>query len=103
MMGILYFVILLSVIVIIHEGGHLLTAKLFKVYCYEFAIGMGPKLISKQFNETVYSIRLLPLGGYVAMAGENDGMNEVYKDIEVPYERTITGVAAWKKIIIMLA
>lgn len=102
-MGILYFLILLSVIVIIHEGGHLLTAKLFNVYCYEFSVGMGPKLFSKKFKETVFSIRLIPMGGYVAMAGENDGMSEVYKDIEVPYERTLTGCKPWKKIIIMLA
>ncbi len=98
-MGIVYFILLLSVIVVIHELGHLITAKLFNVYCYEFSLGMGPKLVSKKWKETVYSIRALPIGGFVAMAGED----ETDRDIEVPYERTIKGIAKWKQIIIMLA
>ena len=99
MKNIIYFILLLSVIVVIHELGHLLTAKLFKVYCYEFSLGMGPKLISKKGKETEYSLRLLPLGGFVAMAGEDE--ND--KGIEVPFERTIKGISKGKQIIIMLA
>ncbi|NLC96143.1 MAG: RIP metalloprotease RseP [Erysipelotrichaceae bacterium] len=98
-MGLIYFIILLSSIVIVHEFGHLITAKIFNVYCYEFSIGMGPKLISKQFKETIYSIRLLPVGGFVAMAGEDSDD----RGIDVPYERTIKGIDKWKQIIIMLA
>lgn len=76
-------------------------AKLFKVYCYEFSIGMGPKLWQKKGKETVYTLRLLPIGGYVAMAGENDGMQEAFENIEVPKERTLTNLKEWKRIIIM--
>ena len=83
-MTIIYFILLLSVIVVVHEFGHFIVAKLFNVYCYEFSIGMGPKLWSKKGKETTYVIRALPVGGYVAMAGENDGMAELYEYVVVP-------------------
>lgn len=101
MMNIIYFVLVLSVIVIVHEVGHLLTAKLFHVYCYEFAIGMGPKLFSIQGKETKYSVRLIPIGGFVSMAGEDE--QEFHPDVVVPANRTIKGIAPWKKIIVMSA
>ena len=98
-MTVIYFLLLLSFIVLVHELGHLITAKIFKVYCYEFSIGMGFKLFSIKGKETIYSIRALPIGGFVAMAGEDE--ND--RDIVVPFERTIKGIAKWKQIIIMLA
>lgn len=101
MMNTIYFILVLSIIVIVHEIGHLLTAKLFHVYCYEFAIGMGPKLFSYQGKETKYSVRLIPIGGFVSMAGEQDAEQELFPDINVPSNRTIKGIAPWKKIIIM--
>ena len=80
-------------------------AKLFNVYVHEFSIGMGPKLISKKFKETIYSIRALPIGGYVAMAGEKDENpgGENYNDADVPENRTINGIHPIKRIIIMSA
>ena len=101
--GFFYFALLLSVIVSIHEFGHLVVAKIFNVYCYEYSIGMGPKLFSKKGKETMYCVRLLPIGGYVAMAGENDGVGEEYGAIEVPPERTIGGIHPFKRILVMLA
>lgn len=71
--GIIAFVVMLSVIVILHELGHFLVAKHFGVYCKEFSIGMGPCLYQKQGKETAFSIRAIPFGGYVMMAGEEDG------------------------------
>ena len=68
--GILAFVIVLSIIVIIHEGGHFFFAKKAGILCYEFALGMGPVLYQKRKGETQYSIRAIPLGGFVSMAGE---------------------------------
>ena len=68
--GILAFVVVLSLIIIIHEGGHFFFAKKAGILCYEFALGMGPVIYQKRRGETVYSIRAIPLGGYVAMAGE---------------------------------
>lgn len=68
--GILAFVIVLSIIIIIHEGGHFFFAKKAGILCYEFALGMGPVIYQKRKGETQYSIRAIPLGGYVSMAGE---------------------------------
>lgn len=99
-MLLIYFVLIFGTIIVIHELGHLLAAKYFNVYCDEFAFGMGPKLISKKYKETTYSIRLLPIGGFVSMAGEADAM---FDDTSVPFERTIKGIAKWKQIIVMLA
>lgn len=100
--NIIVFFLILGAIVLIHELGHFLTAKLFGVYCAEFSIGMGPKLFSKKKGETEYQIRALPIGGYVAMAGEADQEdNEIMKN--VPYERTLKGIKTWKKCVIMLA
>ena len=100
--NIIVFLLILGVIVLIHELGHFLTAKFFGVYCAEFSIGMGPKLFSKKVDETDYQVRALPIGGYVAMAGEADQEdNELMKD--VPYERTLNGIKTWKKCVIMLA
>jgi len=93
----IYFILILGVNVMIHEVGHLITAKMFNVYCKEFAIGMGPKLFSWKGKETTYSLRAFPFGGYVAMAGE-EGV-----DVDIPHERTIKGIKHWQKIIVMLA
>lgn len=98
------FVVLLSVIVVIHEFGHLIVAKFFGVYCQEFSVGMGPKLWSKKGKETEYCIRAIPFGGFVAMAGDSDNSLETSVDTsEIPVERTLPGVAPWKRIAIMLA
>ena len=102
--NILYFLILLTTIVSLHELGHLLAAKFFNVYCQEYAIGMGPKLWSHKGKETEYSIRAIPIGGFVAMAGDTDNSLETSVDTSnIPYERTLPGIAKWKRIIIMLA
>ena len=101
-MTMILFVLLLSVIICIHEAGHLLAAKKFGVYCFEYAFGMGPAIFKKKGKETVYSIRAIPVGGFVAMAGEQDG-DEAYPDVEVPEGRRIGDQAVWKRIIIMLA
>lgn len=72
-MSILLTILILGIIVFVHELGHFTMAKFYKMPVTEFAIGMGPKLISKKINETVYSIRILPFGGFVniEMEGEN--------------------------------
>lgn len=63
---------MLGVLITIHELGHFIAAKIFNVYVFEFAVGFGPKIFRKKFGETYYSLRALPLGGYVAMLGEED-------------------------------
>ena len=68
-MSIILTLILLGIIVLIHESGHFFMAKFFKMPVFEFAIGMGPKIFSWKKGETVYSIRALPLGGFVNIGG----------------------------------
>lgn len=73
-MYIILSVILFGMLIFIHELGHYITARIFNVAITEFSIGMGPKLISKTSKKTgiAYSIRLLPIGGYVSMVGEDE-------------------------------
>lgn len=71
---IIAFIIVFGLLVSVHEYGHMFFAKRAGIMCPEFAIGMGPKIFSFRKNETLYTIRLLPIGGYVRMAG--DGLEE---------------------------
>ena len=68
-MEIIFTIVILGVIVFLHELGHFATAKYFGMPVSEFAIGMGPKIFSVRKGETVYSIRVLPLGGFVNIEG----------------------------------
>lgn len=70
--------LLLSVLVFLHEGGHFLVARLNKITVNEFSIGMGPKIFSYRSKKSgiVYSIRALPIGGFVSMAGEDEASED---------------------------
>lgn len=76
-------IIIFGLLVFIHEWGHLYFAKRAGILCREFAIGFGPKIYSFKRNETVYTIRLLPLGGFVRMAGEDPEMVDIKPGYEV--------------------
>ncbi len=65
-------IFLLGFLIFIHEFGHYTIAKMCKVRVNEFSIGFGPKIFSKAKNETTYEIRLIPLGGYVSLEGEDE-------------------------------
>ncbi len=73
---VLFALLIFSLIIFVHELGHFLTARLFKVKVHEFAIGMGPKLFSRQKGETTYSIRAIPIGGFCGMEGEDTASND---------------------------
>ncbi len=83
-MTLIYFILVLGITVFIHELGHFIFAKRAGIYVYEFSIGMGPKLfqIHSKKDETVYSIRLFPIGGYVQMAGES-----IEDDLNIPEDK----------------
>lgn len=85
-MTLLYFIFILGVIVCIHEFGHFLFAKKSGIYVYEFSIGMGPRIFkwTRPNDETEYSIRLFPIGGFVRMAGED---LETDQKSEIPKEK----------------
>lgn len=83
-MTLIYFIIVLGVTVFIHEFGHFIFAKKSGIYVYEFSIGMGPKIFKhkRKNDETEYCIRLFPIGGFVAMAGE-----DIEVDKSIPDEK----------------
>lgn len=125
-LSILCFIIGLSVLITIHELGHLLTAKIFNVYAYEFSIGFGKKIVRyrRPNHETFFEIGIVPLGGYVSLYGDDDedrkerleqilndpATSETYKlnpvekemlEKDIPISRSLEGIKKWKKIIIM--
>ena len=71
-------ILLFGFLIFIHELGHYLTARLFKVTIKEFAIGMGPKVLTGKSKKTgiTYSYRALPVGGFVSMEGEDDASED---------------------------
>lgn len=74
MLKILLAILIFGFLILIHEFGHYIMARIFKVGIKEFSVGMGPKLFQKKSKKTgiAYSLRLLPIGGYVSMDGENE-------------------------------
>jgi regulator of sigma E protease len=93
-MTILFAILLFSLLIFVHEFGHFITAKLSGVQVNEFSMFMGPALWKKQIGETLYSIRLIPIGGYCAMEGEDE---------ETDNPRSFQKAAWWKRLIILVA
>ncbi len=100
LLNLVYFILILGAIILIHELGHLIAAKKFNVYCREFSFGMGPLLWQKKGKETTYSIRALPIGGYVSMAGEDEEA-DAKDEVEISEDRYLNKIAKWKQIIVM--
>ena len=97
----IYFVLILGVIVLVHEFGHFFFSKLFGIHVYEFSIGMGPKLFGwkRKNDETDYSIRAIPIGGYCALAGED---NEYDDQEKVPKEKRLNAKPVWQRFLVMV-
>ena len=93
-MFILLAILIFCVLIIVHEFGHFVAAKACGVQVNEFSIFMGPKLLQFEGKETTYTLRLIPLGGYCAMEGEDE-------DTENP--RSFQKAAWWKRLIILVA
>ena len=93
-MSILFAILLFSLLIFVHEFGHFITAKLSGVQVNEFSMFMGPAIWKKQIGETLYSIRLIPIGGYCAMEGEDE---------ETENPRSFQKAAWWKRLIILVA
>ena len=91
---ILLAILIFGFLIFIHEFGHFLTAKLCGVRVNEFAINMGPRLFGWKRGETQYSFRLIPIGGYCAMEGEDEDTGD---------PRCFVNAAWWKKLIILCA
>lgn len=100
MLTLIYFVIILGVIVLVHEFGHFIFAKMFGIYVYEFAIGMGPRLFhwKSKKGETEYSIRAIPIGGFCSLAGEDLDNDD---KIKIPSDRRLQSKPAWQRFLVM--
>ena len=99
---ILLFIVFLSILIVVHELGHLAAAKAFNVYCLEYSIGMGPAIFKykRKGGETQFTLRGVPFGGYVSMYGEGV---ELPEGVEIPESRSLNGVKWWKRGIILIA
>lgn len=99
-MAIVWFIVILGGIVLVHEFGHFIFSKIFGVHVYEFSIGMGPKIvhIKKKNWETEFCIRLIPIGGFVSLAGEDADDNA-----KIAKEKMLYNKPVWQRFIIMIA
>ena len=107
-LSIIYFILILGLIVLVHEFGHFIFSKIFGVHVYEFAIGMGPKIwdnskwrekrkkAGKKVSETLYSIRIIPIGGFNQLAGE--GLDD---DKKVKKDKLLGSKPIWQRFLIM--
>ena len=100
LLSIFYFIVIFLGIVIAHELGHFIFARLFGVYVTEFSVGIGPKVFSLKGKETAYRLRAIPVGGYVRMAGDDpqiEGVDGISRD------RLLYSKKAWKRFLISFA
>src|SRR5690349_21867547 len=98
-MDVVYFVVLVSSLIFVHELGHFLFAKAFGVKVLTFSLGFGPKILKLRGRETEYCISLIPLGGYVKM------LEASKTDIVLPEDRrrTFESLPIYKRTVIALA
>lgn len=94
-------IFLLGFLILIHESGHFFIAKLFKVKVHEFAIGFGPKIWTKQGKETKYELRLIPLGGFVRLEGEDTKSEDerAFNNASIPKRMAIVAAGATVNIV----
>ena len=89
----LLFIGMLVVLVVAHELAHFATAKLFGIYVLEFGVGFPPRIVGRQWGDTVYSLNWTPLGGFVRLLGE-----------ELPdHPRSLAAAARWKRFIVLVS
>lgn len=101
-MTLLILILILGILIFVHELGHFIFAKTFGVYVHEFALGMGPKIFSfkrkNKKDETLYSLRLFPIGGFCAMAGEVEEDDE-----KISKDKFMCNKTKPQKVLILLA
>ena len=93
-MTIIYAILIFLVLIFVHEFGHFITAKACGVKVNEFALGMGPAIFKKQKGETLYALRIFPVGGYCAMEGEDEDSD---------HPRAFNNQPAWQRAIVLAA
>ncbi len=99
-MTVILFLIILAILIFVHELGHFLTAKFFGIRVDEFAIGFPPRIFSRKYGETQYSLNLIPIGGYVKIFGEDPNDESLTGPDSA---RSFVNASKWKQIVILLS
>ncbi|MDD4160308.1 MAG: site-2 protease family protein, partial [Synergistaceae bacterium] len=100
MISIISFLIVISICVISHEGGHYLAARWRNVLIHEFSFGMGPSVWSRQKGETLWSVRAFPIGGFVRLEGEDASGEESRPDDYDP-SRSLSAKKPWERLVVL--
>jgi regulator of sigma E protease len=105
---IIVFLLILSVLVLIHEGGHFFVAKKLGIKVEEFGFGFPPRMFGKKIGETIYSINWLPIGGFVKLYGEDEaGAGKIdlkkKKKLSKDLSRAFFAKSAWQRAIVIVA
>lgn len=105
---ILVFLLILSILVLVHEAGHFFVAKFFKIKVEEFGFGLPPRVFGKKFGETIYSINWLPIGGFVKLYGEDEAgsgsvSNKPQKVSEKDKDKAFFSKPAWQRALVVFA
>lgn len=102
--GILAFIFILGAAVVLHEFGHFIVAKLFKIRVETFSFGFGPRLFGKKWGQTDYRVSAIPLGGYVKLGGdESNAPLEGQGATDIPPEEQFNLRPRWQRILVALA
>ncbi len=96
-MSLLAFLLVIAICVIAHEGGHYFAARWCDIQVHEFAFGMGPSLFSRRSRETLWSVRVFPVGGFVRLAG----MGEEREGEIVDLERTFSAKSPFQRLVVL--
>lgn len=101
-MTLVWFIVILSIIIVVHEFGHFLFARLSGTHVYEFSLGMGKKIYSKKSkkSDTEFCIRLIPLGGFVQLAGEDE---EFDKENKIDKKKSMNSKTGIQRFLILFA
>lgn len=104
-MTLLVFILILSILIFVHELGHFVVAKLNGIRVEEFGFGIPPRLFGKKFGETIYSLNLLPFGGFVKLTGEDSEGDEDSSEEKVltPDPRSFMSKTPWQRAAVLIA
>lgn len=100
LISIISFLIVISICVISHEGGHYLAARWRNVLIHEFSFGMGPAIFSRQKGETLWSLRAFPVGGFVRLEGEDSSGDEPKPEGYDP-SRSLSAKKPWERLLVL--
>src|SRR5215467_9901123 len=100
----LAFVFILGSAVVLHEFGHFIVAKLFKIRVETFSVGFGPRLFGRKWGHTDYRVSAIPLGGYVKLGGdESNAPLEGASAVDIPPEEMYNLRPRWQRVLVAVA